>query len=392
MVAAIVKGFEEGKQTAGVFLDLSKAFDTLNHSSVLLKLERYGLRGPCLKWFESYLSNRKMLVNCKTSDSSSAHTSKTHQVEFGTPQGSCLGPLLFLIYCNDLQIHLLYLNCIQFADDTTLYISHTNLNYIRFALDHDLRILQDWFKANKLTLNVGKSVCILFDRNKANKKQIDIEINGEAIPQVEFTKFLGMWIDQSLNWREHASRLLLKLARNTHLLRVGKHLLSSHVQKIIYHAQISSNILYGLSIWGSMASQYDLNKIQKVQSTCVALINYRKTGAQNFQDNGILNISQQIELELCKLWHKHYLGDLPEKLSIEMAHNHKNEGLEKLHGYNTRNKQLQNVAMAKCKHYALSFLVKGNIEYSRHSTLKNERNLLTYSKKLKNELVKAVEC
>ena len=218
LISAIAKGFEEGKQTAGVFLDLSKAFDTLNHSSVLLKLDRYGLRGPCLKWFESYLSNRSMLVSCRSSDSSDIHTSELHKVEYGAPQGSCLGPLLFLIYCNDLQIHLLYLNCIQFTDDTTLYITHANLNYISFALDHDLRILQDWFKANKLTLNVGKSVCILFDRKPDTGKELRIQINDEAIPQVEFTKFLGMWVDQTLSWREHASRLILKLTRNIHLL------------------------------------------------------------------------------------------------------------------------------------------------------------------------------
>ena len=211
-----------------------------------------------------------MLVSCRTIDSSIAHTSETHKVEFGAPQGSCLGPLLFLIYCNNLQLHLLYLNCIQFADDTTLYITHANLNYINFALDHDLRILQDWFRANKLTLNVGKSVCILFKKKADSDKELHIKINGELIPQVEFTKFLGMWIDQSLNWREHASCLILKLSRNTHLLQMGKHMLSPHVQKILYHAQISSSILYGLSIWGSMASQYDLNKIQTAQSKSIA--------------------------------------------------------------------------------------------------------------------------
>ena len=387
LISAIAKGFEEGKQTAGVFLDLSKAFDTLNHSSVLLKLDRYGLRGPCLKWFESYLSNRSMLVSCKSDDSINNHTSESHQVEFGAPQGSCLGPLLFLIYCNDLQIHLLYLNCIQFADDTTLYITHANLNYISFALDHDLRILQDWFKANKLTLNVGKSVCILFSKKTDTGKELRIQINGEAIPQVEFTKFLGMWVDRSLSWKEHASRLTLKLTRNIHLLRMGKHMLSPHVQKILYHAQISSNILYGLGIWGSMACQQDLNKLQSIQSQCVSLINCHRTTSQNYQECKILKIANQITLEMCKLWHKHYLGDLPHKLSAEMAHDHKNESLEKSHGYNTQTRHLQNAVFAKCKQYSTSFLVKGNVEYTKHTNLSSENNTRSYSKKLKHILL-----
>ena len=387
LVSAIVKGFEEGKHTAGVFLDLSKAFDTLNHASLLLKLERYGLRGPCLRWFESYLTNRQMLVSCRTNDSSDVSTSRTHKVEFGAPQGSCLGPLLFLIYCNDLQLHLLYLNCIQFADDTTLYVTHMNLNYINFVLNHDLEILQDWFRANKLTLNVGKSVCILFNKNADLDRGLQIKINDEPIPQVEFTRFLGMWIDQSLNWREHASRLVLKLTRNTHLLRMGKHILSPHAQKILYHAQISSNILYGLSIWGSMASQCDLNKIQTIQSRCVSLINCHKTTIQNYKDAKILKINTQTELEMCKLWHKHYLGELPLKLSNEMAHNHKKEVLMKTHKYDTRNKHLHNVVLAKSKHYSSSFLVKGNVEYSKHKDCLTLTTVSNYSKQLKQKLL-----
>ena len=165
LVAVITKGIEQKKMTAGIFLDLSKAFDSLQHSAVLRKMELYGLRGCCLNWFESYLRDRKLVVSCKTADTGTEHTSQRYNVEFGTPQGSVLGPLIFLIFCNDLHLHLTFLSCIQFADDTTLYISHTNLNFITFALEHDLSILQDWFYANKLTLNINKSVAILFGKH-----------------------------------------------------------------------------------------------------------------------------------------------------------------------------------------------------------------------------------
>ena len=165
LVANIIKGIEQHKLTASVFLDLSKAFDSLEHNVIFKKLSRYGLRGQCLDWFKSYLQERKLLVSCKTSDTGSTKTSRLHDINFGTAQGSCLGPLIFLIFCNDLQRHLLFLECIQFADDTTLYITHQNLSYIRFCLEHDLNILQDWFLANKLTLNIGKSVCILFGKH-----------------------------------------------------------------------------------------------------------------------------------------------------------------------------------------------------------------------------------
>ena len=139
------------------------------------------MRGLCLEWFKSYLSNRTLKVACKTADTGSTSTSSLHKVEYGTAQGSCLGPLIFLIFCNDLQLHLMFLSCIQFVDDTTLYITHNNINYIRFCLENDLLLLQDWFLANKLTLNISKSVCILFGKHRGIK--LDIKLGNTTIPQ-----------------------------------------------------------------------------------------------------------------------------------------------------------------------------------------------------------------
>ena len=207
LVSVITKGIEQKKLTAGVFLDLSKAFDSLELEAVFLKMERYGLRGCCLDWFKSYLSGRKLSVCCKTADTGSVNTSSQYNVNYGTPQGSVLGPLIFLIFCNDLHLHLVFLSCIQFADDTTLYISHANLGYIRFCLEHDLSTLQDWFLANKLTLNINKSVVVLFGRHGG--KNINISIGKDVIPQTKSTKFLGLWIDENLNWREYVNYLLL---------------------------------------------------------------------------------------------------------------------------------------------------------------------------------------
>ena len=141
LLSEIIKNNENGHHTIPVYLDLSKAFDTIDHKLLLIKLERYGIHGVALQWFESYLANRQMRAKCITHDGVSY--SKLYNMEYGTPQGSCLGPLLFLIFTNDLHLHLQYCQCILFADDTTIYMSHRNLNYCEWCIQTDLEILQD---------------------------------------------------------------------------------------------------------------------------------------------------------------------------------------------------------------------------------------------------------
>ena len=119
-ISKVVKNCQLGNVTVGVFLDLSKAFDTLEHSVIYKKLERYSIRGNALNWFKSYLSNRKLRTKFRTAASSTETRSSLYDVDYGTPQSSCLGPLIFLIFCNDLHLYLTHLQCIQFADDTTL--------------------------------------------------------------------------------------------------------------------------------------------------------------------------------------------------------------------------------------------------------------------------------
>ena len=145
MIGENVKNYEINKTTVAVFLDLSKAFDTLTPKIVLEKMERYGIQGQTLKWFESYLSNRKIRVKYKPASTGQLETTE----EYGAPQGSCLGPLVFLIFCNDLSLHLEHLQCIQFADNTTLYLGHKNLHYLRYCVESDLSNIQDWFNANR---------------------------------------------------------------------------------------------------------------------------------------------------------------------------------------------------------------------------------------------------
>ena len=287
-------------------------------------MEKYGLQGCCLDWFKSYLLDRKLCVSCKTTDTGTENKSEWYAVDCGTPQGSMLSLLIFLIFCNDLHINLVFLSCIQFADDTTLYISHQNLDYIKFCLEHDLGILQDWFRANKLTLNIGKSVFILF--GKHNNQTLSIRLGNEIIPQVKFTKFLGLWIDENLNWRKHTSKLLLKLKSNINLLKTGRNCLSQHALKVVYFAQIHSNLSYGIGIWGSLMPKEMLTKLQQVQNACIRILNGKHASPEQ---NNILTVDQLVSLELCKLWHKNTLGLLPKNLMCTMNTDQHNKNLQK---------------------------------------------------------------
>jgi retron-type reverse transcriptase len=151
LVGKIVNQIDEGKFTLSVFLDLSKAFDSISHSNLLMKLDHYGVRGISLKWVKSYLSNRKQYTEVNKGKST------TLSVEYGVPQGSVLGPLLFLVIINDLNKCLLNTNCIMYADETTVYNSGANLDNIFQKMNNDLEILEQWFISNKLSLNINKT-------------------------------------------------------------------------------------------------------------------------------------------------------------------------------------------------------------------------------------------
>ena len=178
-----------------MMLDLSKAFDTIEHGIMLNKLDLYGVRGVCLDWFKSYLENRTIRVKCHVTSSDSEVKSEDYIVNYGTPQGSCLGSLIFLIFVNDMYLHLTDVESIQFADDTTLLFGHKNQNYLQYCVERELTVLYDWFCANKLTLNVDKSVYLVFEPNPIPVSSWSLKLGNVEIPRCKVVKFLGTWID-----------------------------------------------------------------------------------------------------------------------------------------------------------------------------------------------------
>ena len=286
-------------------MDLSKAFDTLDHNILLQKLERYGIRGKALEWFKSYLPSRKMRCKCRVESSNKIEYSDYFISNYGTPQGSCLGQLLFILFTNDLHFNIVHSSTILFADDTTLYNSHRNLEYLKWTLEQDIMNIMDRLRANKLTLNLSKTECLIFHLSGKSIK-IELKLGNETIHSAETTKFLGMWIDNQLSWKKHITHVVLKIKQNMNLLKVSNKYLTESAKRMVYYAHIYSHISYGLVLWGTMTDNTTKQKIDRIITKCIKLINWKTPSSKRVHQLGIPTIFEMIKLANWKLGHKIY--------------------------------------------------------------------------------------
>ena len=208
LVDSITSSIDQKKFTVGIFIDLSKAFDTVNHKILLEKLQHYGIRGLALDWIRNYLSDRYQFVEYNGIQSSS------NEIKCGVPQGSILGPLFFLLYINDICNVSSILNFILFADDTNLFLSHNDLSFMMNTINSELLKLSEWFKANKLSINIQKSSYMIFKtRQKRYIPEFSIEINNTKIKRVNEVVFLGVVLDENLSWKPHISHTSRKISK-----------------------------------------------------------------------------------------------------------------------------------------------------------------------------------
>ena len=176
-------------------------------------------------------------VKCKTLSSNTIEISNRYPIICGTAQGSCLGPLLFNIFCNDIYENVKHCNLISFADDTTLYASHRNTNYLNFMLQEDIENLNSWFRVNKLSLNLQKTSAMLFLPKQSinNNTNLNLKIDNEPLPIVTQTKFLGITIDNQLTWKEHINNILRKISINLSCPHISSSILCKHCMERIHH-------------------------------------------------------------------------------------------------------------------------------------------------------------
>ena len=295
LTEAVRSTLDNKRLGCGIFIDLQKVFDTVNHRILHSKLEHYGIRGCALEWFRSYLSDRKQYVSVNGSNSNLL------SITCGVPQGSELGPLLFLIYINDLPNASKKLTFYLFADDTNIYYESKDLFNLIKIVNKELRLVKKWLDANKLSLNIDKTNYIIFHSSSVNVPTgSDIKIGKKHIKRVKFVKFLGLLLDEHLSWKYHLSELSKKLAKTCGMFFKIRNLLPLDVLFCLYNALFLPFLQYGLIVWGQTYASY-IDPIFKLQKRAVRAISFQPRMSPSlpiFNDFKLLKLSEIFELRL----------------------------------------------------------------------------------------------
>ena len=309
---------DKGQYAAMIFIDLKKAFDTVDHKILLKKLKRYGVIDSENAWFASYLSNRMQF--CRVNRVSSG----LDEISCGVPQGSCLGPLLLLIYINDLLFSLLSSQVTMYADDTNLSHSSKTIVDLKENLNRDLWNLKQWLQGNKLSQNLIKTRAMVVGSRPNLKKISDKKvlpatfvIDDSQIEIVEKAKYLGVQLDQHLVWDEHARYVCTKVSRALGFLKHAKELLPQETHSHIYRGIFEPYFRYCISVRESCREPrpLTLQKLQNCAARIVANSSYDARAEGLIEKLNWPTISEIIKRETTTIVYKSLNGLVPMYLS-----------------------------------------------------------------------------
>ena len=288
----IRKNLGKGNIGCGIFVDLQKAFDTVEHDILLAKLE-HDIRGLANEWFRSYLSNRKQYVSIN------GHESSLASVLYGVPEGSVLGPLLFLIYINDLNQAIKFCKVHHFADGTNLLHFNKSVAKLNKLVNLDMKNLTVWLNANKISLNVDKTELVIFKhQRKKLDTEIKIKLNRKRLYPSQSVRYRGIKIDQNLNWEDHINDIAVKLNRANALLFKIRNFVNVTILKTIYFAIFDSHINYANLVWAQNSNA--MSRILTLQKKALRIITFQSRNCHSgplFFKLKLLKFNDKVHLE-----------------------------------------------------------------------------------------------
>lgn len=306
LIKKITECINEKIPNVALFLDMSKAFDFVNHNILLHKAFNYGLRGKANCWLTSYLENRKQCTEISRIEDKNKIVIRSEYmtIKNGVPQGSILGPLLFLIYVNDLPT-VTKNDCFLFADDCTILFHNKNIDTLNTDINNTINDICNWMNNNSLQINISKTKAIQFRTYKTNKCNIKIEHNNNNIDIIKATNFLGITIDENCSWKVHIDMVCNKINRFVFALGRIRKLASLEIALQAYHGYIASVLRYGVIIWGNSV---DIERAFRAQKKClraICNINIRDSCRPFFRKHKILTLPCLYISELCLFVKRH---------------------------------------------------------------------------------------
>ena len=336
----IREALDTGHFACGLFIDLQKAFDTVDHDILVSKLEYYGARGITKNWFSSYLKDRKQFVTIN------GFKSSLKNINFGVPQGSVLGPLLFLIYINDLNLSVKNSIVHHFADDTNLLCIDKSIKMLCKKVNYDLKGITNWLDANRISLNVNKTEYIIFRKpRKIVDSEIKIKLNGKRLYPSTYIKYLGVLLDEHLSWKPHINELYKKLNRSNSMLSKIRHYVDLNTTRSLYFSIFSSHISYCCQVWGQNGNP-QLNRILSIQRSALRVINFmpfRSDVSSMFRRLNIPLFSNHVRISNILFVFDSLSNSLPMSFSNFFIQS------RDAHVYNTRNSKNRKLVLPKFK-------------------------------------------
>jgi hypothetical protein len=312
---------DDGKVTCSVFLDISKAFDTVNHMILIDKLYCHGVRGLPLHLLQNYLSNRSQFTSIN------GFISSRLKITSGVPQGSVLGPFLFKVFINDLP-QITRMSATLFADDACLSFSHHSITHIQDFVNMELKNVQTWMDVNKLKLNLGKTNYMLIHRRKTPITNFSITLNGFQIERKEEVKYLGVIIDHRLSWKSHISYVRKKLSKCLWAVCKIRPFANLETLKLIYYSLAYPHLQYCISCWGASSAASSLATKQNKLVRIILNKSFYSPHIPLLSQLQFLNMNLIYKFRIGLLMYKNITGDIQMPQSLTKV--------SEIHSYNTR--------------------------------------------------------